>query len=248
MMGRSHALSGLLTGCGLVAVVPAPWPVEALAVAVCGGAALLPDLDHQSSTVARSLGPVTGWLARGVAAVSIAVYHATRCDGDRKDRASGHRTLTHTVPACVVFGVVTVVTTASAWPAAVTCGLLVALLAGGVRVAGTALAVTGAVTAYWTVGAHPGWSTLYGAAVAVGALSHIAGDACTNSGVPLWWPLVIDGQRWHRVTTPATFSTGDHLETNVVTPLLALGVAVAGAAVTGVLSAVATAISAGVAG
>ena len=246
MMGLSHATSGLLAGCGLIALTNAPLPVEALTVALCGGGAMLPDIDHPSSKVARSLGAVTRVIAVGVAGLSVAVYHGTRTGRDPEDRRSGHRLLTHTIPGCVIFGALAAVAVAlGPVPAAVTCGLLVALMADGIKVAGAGLAVTGGTVAYWATGAHSGWWWLAGVAVTLGALTHVAGDACTNSGVPLWWPLLVDGRRWHLVKTPATFSTGSAVETHVVTPLLGFGLLVAASAVTGVLPAVIHAVTAG---
>jgi membrane-bound metal-dependent hydrolase YbcI (DUF457 family) len=38
-----------------------------------------------------------------------------------------------------------------------------------------------------------------GLVVATGWLTHLAGDACTEQGVPLWWPLRVRGQRWRMV-------------------------------------------------
>lgn len=249
MLGRSHALSGLLAGCGLIALTPAPWPVELLTVALCGGGALVNDIDQPGSKVARSLGPITYWLARGMALVSLAVYHGTRGDRDPVDRQSGHRLVTHTVPAAAMFGAMAAVAVAfGPWPAAVTCALLVALMAGGIRVAGGTLALAGGGVAYWTVTTHPGWSLLFGAAVSVGALAHTLGDSTTNSGVPLWWPVMRDGRRWAPVKTTVTFRTGSHLEVNVVTPLLAFCALVAASLVTGVLPMVVTAVVAAAGG
>lgn len=47
-------------------------------------------------------------------------------------------------------------------------------------------------------------------AVVVGSLAHIAGDCCTVSGCPLFWPFVVDGRRWYRAGIPRLlrFKTG----------------------------------------
>ncbi|HEY2101440.1 MAG TPA: metal-dependent hydrolase [Pseudonocardia sp.] len=63
------------------------------------------------------------------------------------------------------------------------------------------------------------WAALGGAngpAVAcgllVGWLTHIAGDACTNSGVPALWPLRVRGASWRHYGIPEwlRFKTGGH--------------------------------------
>lgn len=245
-MGRSHTLSGLLAGCGLVALTSAPWPVETLAVAACGGGALLPDLDHPSSKVARSLGPVTRWLARRVADLAVATYHATRLEGDPPDRESGHRLLTHTLPACAAVGVVVALLVFAGPPAAaVTCGLLTALMAAGIQTAGVGLALAGGAGGWWVAQHHPGWWWLVAAAVAVGAAVHVAGDACTNSGVPALWPVVVDGRRWYRVTTPVTLDTGGDGERELVTPALTVACVAAAVGVSGLAGVLVTAVGGG---
>ena len=237
MIGRSHALCGILAGCGVAAVVPsAPWPVRILAVAVTGGAALLPDLDTPTSTAARSLGPVTRLAARAVAASSLAVYHATRTDADPADRRDGHRLATHTVPACLAAGA-GVAVAAAAHPVGlvVVASLLAGLLGLGVRLCGASLAVLGGTVGWWATTQAPGWWWLYGAATTVGCLVHLAGDLVTKAGVPVWWPLQRGGRRWAPVTTPATFRAGGAEETAIVTPLLGVAVVLAAGGVSGVL-------------
>lgn len=249
-MSRNHALTGVLAGCGLAACLPAaPWPVRGLVVVVAGGAALLPDLDHPSGTAARSLGLVTRLLARGVAALSLVVYHATRADADPADRKGGHRTATHTVPACLAAGV-TVAAAAASHPAVlvVVASLLAGLLGLGVRTCGASLAAVGGALAWWAASEHPGWWWVYGVAAAVGCLAHLGGDLVTPAGIPIWWPIERRGRRWAPVASPVTFPAGGAEETVIVTPLLLVAVAVAGAAVTGVLPVVWEAASAVAAG
>ena len=240
MMGYSHAVSGVAVGCGLAALCPAPWPVEALAVAVFGGAALLPDIDHVNSTVARSLGPLTNTISRAVDWLSVELYHATRTPLDPASRTNGHRLITHTPVGSAVlatlFGV-------AFWWGPVSCavavGLVCALLAHGTRavakpllrkllgfrgaVAPTVAVVCG-VSAYGVSIWYPGWWWLYAVAVLGGCLIHREGDWCTNSGVPYRrWPMLVDGCRWAKSTAPATFKTGQHFEHFAVRPLLYAG-------------------------
>jgi membrane-bound metal-dependent hydrolase YbcI (DUF457 family) len=71
----------------------------------------------------------------------------------------------------------------------------------------------------------------YALPVAVGLLvgqwAHQAGDACTNSGVPLLWPLKINGRRWgHRgIPKALRFETGGTVEGFVTVALYGLCVA-----------------------
>lgn len=62
-------------------------------------------------------------------------------------------------------------------------------------------------------------------ALFLGQLTHSLGDACTNSGVPLLWPVMIRGRRWgHRgIPHVLRFETGGKAEERV-TVVLALGV------------------------
>lgn len=239
-MGRSHALTGVLAGCGLAAAVPAaPWPVAALIVATTGGAALLPDIDHPSGTAARSLGLLTRILARGVSAACLAAYHATRLERDSGHRRDGHRTLSHTVPACVVAGCVVAVSCLVAPAAQVgVLALLAGLLALGVRECGVSLALAAGALAWWCATSYPHWWWVYGAATAVGCLIHLAGDAATPAGVPARWPVSRDGRRWETVCWPATFPAGGAVERVLVDPALVAGCVLAVSWVTGLAPAV----------
>lgn len=246
MMGHTHAVSGLTVGVAAsmgLDVAGAPWAVQLIAVGVFGGAAVLPDLDHHGSTASRSLGPLTGLLSRGLDALSLWIYYATRT---RKDphREGGHRLITHTYLGCLGFGVVAALVVA-AGPVAtgVFCGLVIGLMAQSTKRTGERLlrfplrilrrflglrlpvaflfaAVSG--SASWYVATlYPGWSWLYPAVVAVGCAIHREGDWCTSGGVPLRsWPRRRDGRRWAKDTAPVTFATGSATEVAVVLPLL----------------------------
>lgn len=240
MMGYSHAVSGVAVGCAATALVPAPWPVKVLAIGVFGGAALLPDIDHVGSTVARSLGPLTNTISRAVDWLSLEIYHATRLPRDPADREGGHRLITHTpvgsLALATLFGV-------AFWWSPVSCAVAVmlvcSLLAHGTRtvskqvlrklfgfrgaVAPTVGVVSGAGAygvSYW----FPGWWWVYALAVFGGCLIHREGDWCTNSGVPYRrWPKPVDGRRWAKSKAPATFDTGKHFEHFAVRPGLYMG-------------------------
>lgn len=53
---------------------------------------------------------------------------------------------------------------------------------------------------------HPGYSVPFVVGIAVGYLSHLAGDWLSNSGVPLLWPSR------RRFVAPLRISTGDTVE------------------------------------
>lgn len=256
MMGYSHAVSGVAVGCALAAACPAPWPVEALAVAVFGGAALLPDIDHPNSTVARSLGPLTNTISKAVDWLSVELYHATRTPLDPAERRDGHRLITHTpvgsLALATLFGV-------AFWWGPVSCAVAVALvcalLAHGTRTVSKpllrklmgfrgavapAVALVSGAGAYGVSWWYPGWWWLYAVAVLGGCLIHREGDWCTNSGVPhRRWPVLVDGKRWAKAKAPATFKAGDHFEHFAVRPLLYLGCLVSFLAAIGQLDTVA---------
>lgn len=251
MMGFSHALSGLAVGCaalgavdgaadlmGVTETIPAAPAI--LAVALTGGAALLPDIDHRNSTVAKALGPITGVIARAVDELSLSIYHATRTPKDPPSRESGHRLATHTYVGSAVFGLLTVVACwVSEWGTAAVSALVVGLLGAGTKRtvggllrkllklrmgAALFLAIVGGVSGYLVSEQYPGWWWLYGAAVFLGCIVHREGDWCTNSGVPRRdWPRIRDGRRWDKDRARATFETGKHVELEVVRPALAVG-------------------------
>lgn len=249
MMGRQHAVSGVLGGVVLAGILsPAPVPVRLLAVAVTGGAALLPDLDTPQSTAARSLGSVTRLLAKGVDAASLAIYHATREGGDPPDRKSGHRLVSHTVPGCLLasFLVASLCLLHPVTGAAGVC-LLVGLLGLGVKVLGGGTALVAGGAAWWVLEYENAWWWVLPLATFVGCLVHVLGDTVTNSGTPLLWPLLRDGRRWRLVTTPVTFAAGDHVERAVVAPLLVVGVALASLWPLGLIPLLFTALTSGAA-
>src|SRR5690606_10863349 len=183
---------------------------------VCAGAALLPDLDHPTSTATLSQGPVSAAASRGVRALSSVVWRATRTPWDRggRDGDGVHRHLSHTVPAAAVCGAV-VAAAGLWWPA-------LALVVWVVF----SLAVRG-LAACWR-GRRLGWAEASGAAllltvgglgsgvgtcvvegvVAVVVGEHVRGDALKVAGVPLAWQLRVRGARWRMVGAPIRFRTG----------------------------------------
>ncbi|NUP74407.1 MAG: metal-dependent hydrolase [Sinomonas sp.] len=209
---------------------------------VTAGAALLPDADHGSATIAHSLPPVSRWVCEGVGAVS-----------------GGHRNGTHSLLGIAVF-------TALAWAAgqwtvevpqfgAVSAGaglvslLLVAfaakvlgILPDGVRKLPWALALPlAAFIALFAPHEHD-WFPL---AVALGCAVHIAGDMLTTGGCNLLWPIAFRRPRrlshvpglagiWHRgghVAFPILGDAGSWREWLMLVPVGCYAIAGVGTAV-----------------
>jgi membrane-bound metal-dependent hydrolase YbcI (DUF457 family) len=234
-MGRSHALSGAvvwLGGCALLAVVGFRAPAAGTLVvgaAVTAGAALLPDIDHPGSVVARSLGPLTRAVARGAAAGAAALRDASCgcCPG-----RGGHRALTHTLAFAIAAGLVV---SLACWLGGDTAAAVVAGLAATLAVRGSlrrrtrgtwgalAVGVLVAVMAAALPGPGGGWWWL-GLPMGLGCLVHSLGDAFTHSRVPLLWPVRLRGCRWAPLGMwrPLRFRTGGAAEMLLVVPALLL--------------------------
>src|SRR5699024_6691683 len=154
---------------------------------VAAGAALLPDIDHPSATIAPSAGAVSK-LARAA-----------------DSPAAGHRGATHTPLAVAVFALAGVLVTKVDWAVdapvgeqieIATTAVVTALSAFAVR----ALKLTTGSLAPWLIGAGAGLlvglfapevSIWLPAAIGLGALVHLLGDLVTTDGIPFpTWPLV----------------------------------------------------------
>lgn len=236
MMGKSHALSGSvgwLAGCAALHAAghpPRPLPVVAGAI-VSAGFALLPDIDHPGSTVARTLGPLTRTVSRVVSGLSAGFGRATCDHCDRRPGQGGHRLVTHTIPfavavtalwalaghvwgaiaSVVVVGLATWLATHTGMSTNTRAEIVDALIPGQVRGrrARRFTAVIGSVIAAGAVAfavlflAEPGGSWWWvGAAAGWGTLAHSLGDSLTHWGSPLLWPARIRGCTWRTVGTP----------------------------------------------
>ncbi|WP_055481231.1 metal-dependent hydrolase [Sphaerimonospora mesophila] len=202
MMGHSHALSGaavwLAAAPGLVALPDALGMPELAAVTggmltppelmagalVCAGAAMLPDLDHPSATIAQTFGPVTWLLSKAVNFVS-----------------GGHRHATHSLLFSVLAGLGAHLL-AERYP--IGRDILVVLMIGlALRAVGvgvprktiTSAVINVALTAatfvvFLSMGVTYAW---LGVAIGVGCLVHVIGDCLTERGCPVLWPIK---KRW----------------------------------------------------
>ncbi|AZI65515.1 MULTISPECIES: metal-dependent hydrolase [Rhodococcus] len=219
VMGPTHAMSGAATGLAIAAVLPPEWggptsiPGAFIFAGITAGAALLPDLDSPQATIARSFGPLSQAVAHVVERISLAFHSLTSTKRD-DNRENGHRTTTHTLGFAVLAGLaVTALVTAFGKPA--TIGVLFLML--GLAIRGLFpqwvkkndwLAVTGAAAGLsvltWVAAPESVSGVALGAAVTVGVITHLLGDAGTKMGVPMLAPFVkINGKRWWDVAPPA---------------------------------------------
>jgi membrane-bound metal-dependent hydrolase YbcI (DUF457 family) len=238
VLGVSHALSGAALGLAVAGFVPQLLGEHADAgtvltfTAVCAGAALLPDLDHPSSMATRRFSAASFVASRVVRPLSRLVYDLTR--GRRDTGRGSHRGLTHTVVGAVLLGLA--VNLASArFGTPVLMGTLFVCLALAIKgldalVPGPPSLVIAAGLTYAIEHAVPGGTAgtagWLGTAVTLGMVVHSVGDAITESGAPLLWPLPIRKRRWYPVGSPRPlrFRTGGAVEAWLVAPALTVGV------------------------
>jgi len=234
VLGVSHATSGAAVGLAVAGYAPQVVGIEPSAgtvvtfAAVCAGAALLPDLDHPNSIATRRFAAAS-WLASHVVRpFSGLLYDLTR---GRRDTGKGtHRGITHTVVGAVALGLA--INLASArWGLPVLIGTLFICIALAIKgldalVPGPPSLVIAAGLTYlvedFVPGGTAGTAGWLGTAVTVGMVVHSVGDAITESGAPLLWPLPIRRRRWYPVGSPRPLRmrTGGSVEAWVVAPAL----------------------------
>jgi membrane-bound metal-dependent hydrolase YbcI (DUF457 family) len=238
VLGVSHALSGAALGLAVAGLAPQLLGEQADAgtvltfTAVCAGAALLPDLDHPSSMATRRFSAASFVASRVVRPLSRVVYDLTR--GRRDTGRGSHRGLTHTVLGAVLLGMA--INLASArFGTPVLVGSLFVCIALAIKgldalVPGPPSLVIAAGLTYAIEHAVPGGTAgtagWLGTAVTLGMVVHSVGDAITESGAPLLWPLPIRGRRWYPVGSPRPlrFRTGGPVEVWLVAPALTVAV------------------------
>jgi membrane-bound metal-dependent hydrolase YbcI (DUF457 family) len=210
VLGHSHALSGLAAGAATLPWAPVQGPVAQVAwIAAAGGFAMLPDLDHSGSTVSDMWGPVTDVPSGAIGRL-----------------AQGHRWGTHdAVLAPVAFGALALAAANTFWSSLLLMALAIGLAlralhfvipgrAENTVVGNLVLSWAGA----WLLLEHmpqPAWLPW---AVALGVLTHIAGDAITTQGVPV--PVLWLAKRCRLKLTP--LRTGTVLEKAVLAPAFVL--------------------------
>jgi membrane-bound metal-dependent hydrolase YbcI (DUF457 family) len=207
VLGHSHALSGLAAGAATLPWAPVHGTVSQVAwVAAVGGFAMLPDLDHSGSTVSDMWGPITDVPSGAIGRL-----------------AQGHRWGTHdAILGPLAFGALATAAAGAFWSS-----LLLLALAIGLALRALNFAIPGRVEntvvgnlvlswgGAWLLLDHspsPGWLPW---AVALGCLTHIAGDAVTTAGIPV--PLVWVFRRTRLKLLP--IRTGAAVERVVLVPL-----------------------------
>lgn len=234
MMGRSHAVSGLAAGTVTAPLLGlASLPQAAPFILVTAGFALLPDLDHPSSTVSRSLGPITELVSALLRSISALLYSITK--GPRDEAVTGkHRHATHCALFAAGLGILSgLLGESHPWAVAGVAAFGVFL---GSLVLGGWMILGGIVTAaLWLFSLHGNLQAAesslavvtwkIGIAVALGCLTHCLGDALTESGCPILFPCPLAGETWYEIKLlppGLRFHTDGLAENLIVLPGLAV--------------------------
>ncbi|SDP14927.1 LexA-binding, inner membrane-associated putative hydrolase [Actinopolyspora xinjiangensis] len=238
--GPTHAMSGLAAWAAVTALAgahtigqlsPKTWVVGAT---LATGSALLPDIDHPSSTVARTFGGMSRGVSSALSGLSGFLYRLTRTQHD-SDRSGTHRGFTHTVVFAILAGLVTTAIVQSSNGTAL--GILMFVFAGltvrglmnnwspqsdALLIAAVSLALT-IVCWAWT-GDQPHDAAAFGTAVMIGCVAHFIGDAVTEQGCPMLWPIPLGGRTWYPVAPPKALRmrTGGKVELALVGPGLTI--------------------------
>lgn len=193
MKGITHATTGAAAGAVFATAAGFDLPTAIATVGLTAGAAMLPDFDHPSASPAQMYGPVTRGLARALSAIS-----------------GGHRKATHMIFAPLLFALgiwAAIVFIPNQWGAYGSVFLLTSLAFTGLWRLDKKLRVlfpllSAAVTWYAvTSGLGVGDSSLFVAeCVALGVAAHMLGDALTESGIPLFGPIPVNGKPWKRIS------------------------------------------------
>jgi membrane-bound metal-dependent hydrolase YbcI (DUF457 family) len=223
MMGRQHALSGVLAATGTAYAITADVPTFVLLCTTLPGTALLPDIDHQDSTVSNVYGPVTRTFALVLK----------------------HRKQTHSIPGVLVFSSLVYAAAeyanepvnSPAWwmSRSVLLVVLILIYASTLRL----FKIKGwlddflpipvcAVITYgepWLLdlGVQPFPFRDLPLLVALGMFVHILGDWVTKQPIPVLWPFSSRG------SALGLFRAGGRFELMIVLPLILVGSAGFGA-------------------
>lgn len=204
MMGGHHAVSGAAAWLAITTPVTVGsvnlglgtfqmdrWETLAGAI-VCAGAALLPDADHHSATIARSLPPISSIFTRIIGSAS-----------------GGHRNGTHSLIGIAFF--IFLAWLANGWDvqtaalgtvypaAALFAILLISFAVKTMKFMPPVLCWIIALAAGVFVGMNaPAENLWFLLAIGLGVVVHVAGDMLTIGGCNLIWPIKIGAPRWFR--------------------------------------------------
>ncbi|MBP2474757.1 membrane-bound metal-dependent hydrolase YbcI (DUF457 family) [Crossiella equi] len=238
--GPTHAISGtaawgaVVVGFGAYDIGHFSPETVVVGAILASGAALLPDLDHPGSTVSRTFGPISKAASKGINTVSHALYRSTRTKRD-SNRDGGHRGLTHTVVFALLAGVLTtaIVSATNKWALPILlfffCGLAVRGLMHKWNPKQDAWAISGSsalltILCWAWAQDGPKQAPALGIAVITGCVAHYIGDAITEQGCPMLWPVPIMGKLWFPVAPPKLLrmKTGGKVELSLVLPALTI--------------------------
>jgi membrane-bound metal-dependent hydrolase YbcI (DUF457 family) len=181
MMGPAHSASGLAVGALTLPQATVlgvhTLPGQLAWVIACGGFAYLPDLDQEGSTAGKMWGPPTQYLS------AVIEHLAVRHRGGTHDIVVG----------TAAFTGVAVLAARWHWSAlvllALTIGLALHALAqvipGAAEKTPLGNAAVSFAGAWWLTSSGHATVTWLPAAVALGVVTHIAGDWLTTDGVPV---------------------------------------------------------------
>ncbi|PKW12742.1 metal-dependent hydrolase [Saccharopolyspora spinosa] len=242
--GPTHAMSGVAAWAAVTALAdthalgqlsPKTWVVGAT---LSAGAALLPDIDHPKSTVASTFGAVSRGASTGISGFSGFIYRLTRTKHD-SDREGTHRGFTHTVVFALLAGLITTAIMQTSAGAAL--GVLMFFFAG-LAVRGllhtwssskdamliTAASVLLTIACWAWADDQPTNAAAFGVAVMIGCIAHFIGDAITEQGCPMLWPVPLSGMTWYPVAPPKALRmrTGGKVEMVLVGPGLTIAAVV----------------------
>jgi hypothetical protein len=214
VLGHSHALSGLAAGAATLPWAPVQGTVAQVAwISAAGGFAMLPDLDQRGSTISRMWGPATDVPSGVVGTI-----------------AQGHRWGTHdAILAPAVFGLLAYLAAGAYWSSLLLLAVAIGLALRALHfvipgraentVIGNLVLAWGGAWFLLEYSPGPAWLPW---AVAVGVLTHIAGDFLTKEGipVPLFWLV-----RRSRLA-PIHLRTGAFVERAVLVPAFLVAITV----------------------
>lgn len=238
--GPTHAMSGLAAWAAVTVLAdthtigqlsPKTWVIGAT---LSSGAALLPDIDHPKSTVSSTFGGLSRGVSAALSGLSGFLYRVTRTKRD-SDRDGTHRGFTHTIVFAIIAGLITTAIVQSSNGTAL--GVLMFVFAG-LAVRGLmhtwcprkdALWITGAsllltLVCWAWAGEQPTDAAALGLAVMIGCVAHFIGDAITEQGCPMVWPIPLGGKTWYPVAPPKLLrmKTGGKVEMILIGPLLTI--------------------------
>lgn len=238
--GPTHAISGLAAWAAVTSLAnthaigqlsPKTWVVGAT---LASGAALLPDIDHPKSTVARTFGGISRGFSAAISGLSGFLYRLTRTKRD-SNREGTHRGFTHTVVFAIIAGLITTAIVQTSDGTAL--GVLMFFFAGlavrgimhswsprrdAILITVASLALT--VACWMWAGDQPTEAAAFGVAVMIGCIAHFIGDAITEQGCPMLWPIPLGGKTWFPVAPPKLMrmKTGGRVEMVLIGPGLTI--------------------------